>query len=45
MVEAVTSVGGIVNSAPRVLIRSSGQYRLNEDQIAERGARMARRDD
>jgi hypothetical protein len=24
---------------------SSGLYRLNEDQIAERGARMARRDD
>ena len=23
----------------------SGLYRLNEDQIAERGARMARRDD
>jgi len=24
---------------------TSGLYRLNEDQIAERGARMARRDD
>ena len=24
---------------------ASGLYRLNEDQIAERGARMARRDD
>jgi hypothetical protein len=26
-------------------VRASGLYRLNEDQIAERGARMARRDD
>ena len=28
-----------------VSAETSGLYRLNEDQIAERGARMARRDD
>jgi hypothetical protein len=32
-------------SQTRVSEVASGLYRLNEDQIAERGARMARRDD
>ena len=32
-------------TGPKIFRESSGPSTLNEDQIAERGARMARRDD
>jgi hypothetical protein len=34
-----------LRSSPIVQCSTGGLYRLNEDQIAARGARMARRDD